>query len=120
MLRSYGELLRSRAFIGYAGNTAMSVGAFFAFLAGGPYVVIEILHRHPSEYGLYFVLISGGYMLGNFAASRLSQRLGVDRMIPTGVGVSLIGGVASVGTLLSGWVPTASGFIPLTVVDRKS
>src|SRR3546814_15597746 len=94
----------------------MSVGAFFAFLAGGPYVVIEILHRHPSEYGLYFVLISGGYMLGNFAASRLSQRLGVDRMIPIGVGVSLLGGVASVGILLSGVVATATVFISMIVV----
>lgn len=116
MLRSYGELLGSRAFVGYAGNTAMSVGAFFAFLAGGPYVVIEILHQHPSEYGLYFVLISGGYMLGNFAASRLSQRLGVDRMITVGVAVSTLGGVASVGSLLLGVVTTATVFAPMMVV----
>lgn len=116
MLRSYGELLGSRAFLGYAGNTAMSVGAFFAFLAGGPYVVIEILHRPPSEYGLYFVLISGGYMLGNFAASRLSQRLGVDRMIPLGVLISTVGGVAGVGLLLAGVVTTATVFLPMMLV----
>lgn len=116
MLRSYGELLRSRAFLGYAGNTAASVGAFFAFLAGGPYVVIEILHRPPSEYGLYFVLISGGYMTGNFVASRMSQRLGVDRMIPLGVGVSTVGGLASVGLLVAGIVTTASVFLPMMLV----
>ncbi len=116
MLRSYGELLRSRAFLGYAGNTAMSVGAFFAFLAGGPYVVIEILHKDPSKYGLYFVLISGGYMTGNFLASRLSQRLGVDRMILLGVGVSTVGGVAGVGLLLLGILTTASVFLPMMAV----
>ncbi|MEQ8817685.1 MAG: multidrug effflux MFS transporter [Thalassobaculum sp.] len=116
MLRSYGELLRSRAFLGYAGNTAMSVGAFFAFLAGGPYVVIEILHKDPSEYGLYFVLISGGYMTGNFLASRLSQRLGVDRMIALGIGVSTLGGLAGVGLLLAGIVTTASVFVPMMLV----
>ena len=116
MLRSYGELLRSRAFLGYAGNTAMSVGAFFAFLAGGPYVVIEILHKDPSEYGLYFVMISGGYMAGNFLASRLSQRLGVDRMIALGVGISTVGGLASVGLLLAGIVTTASVFVPMMLV----
>src|SRR3546814_18882932 len=96
----------------------MSVGAFFAFLAGGPYVVIEILPRHPSEYGLYFVLISGGYMLGNFATSRLSQRLGVDRKIPIGVGVSLIGGLAPVGTLTSGVVETVTVTIPMMMVSN--
>ena len=116
MLRSYGELLRSRAFIGYAGNTAMSVGAFFAFLAGGPYVVIEILHKHPSEYGFYFVLISGGYMTGNFAASRLSARLGLDRMIPVGVAISTVGAVVGVAVLFAGIVTSASVFLPMMVV----
>ena len=116
MLRSYGQLLRSRAFIGYAGNTAMSVGAFFAFLAGGPYVVIEILHKHPSEYGFFFVLISGGYMTGNFAANRLSARLGVDRMIPLGVAISTVGALAGVALLLAGIVTSVSVFLPMMVV----
>jgi len=116
MLRSYGELLRSRAFLGYAGNTAMSVGAFFAFLAGGPYVVVEILHQPSSQYGLYFVLISAGYMIGNFGASRVSQRLGIDRMIQIGVGVSTVGGIVGIGVVLSGTVTTASVFLPMMLV----
>ncbi|MEQ8398610.1 multidrug effflux MFS transporter [Thalassobaculum sp.] len=116
MLRHYGELLRSRAFIGYAGNSAMSVGAFFAFLAGAPYVVIEILHRPPGEYGLYFVLISVGYMVGNFGASRLSQRLGVDRMIPLGVASSTVGGLISAGFLLADVITPASVFLPMMLV----
>ena len=116
MLRHYGELLRSRAFIGYAGNSAMSVGAFFAFLAGAPYVVIEILHRPPGEYGLYFVLISVGYMIGNFGASRLSQRLGVDRMIPLGVASSTVGGLISAGFLLADIITPASVFLPMMLV----
>lgn len=36
MLRNYGSLLRSRAYIGYAANTAMSVGAFFSFIVSAP------------------------------------------------------------------------------------
>jgi DHA1 family bicyclomycin/chloramphenicol resistance-like MFS transporter len=116
MLRHYGELLRSRAFIGYAGNSAMSVGAFFAFLAGAPYVVIEILHRPPGEYGLYFVLISVGYMVGTFGASRLSQRLGVDRMIPLGVASSTVGGLISAGFLLADVITPASVFLPMMLV----
>lgn len=116
MLRSYGELLSSRAFIGYAGNTAMSAGAFFAFLAGAPYVMIEILHREPSEYGIYFVMISGGFILGNFGASRLSLRLGVDRMIPLGVGISTVGAVIGVTLLLFSEVTPANVFLPMMVV----
>lgn len=116
MLRNYGALLRSRAFLGYAGNSAMSVGAFFAFIAGAPYVVIEVMHRDPREYGLYFVLISGGYMIGNFAASRISQRLGIDRMITLGVAVSTTGGLIGIAVLLSGTLTTAGVFLPMMLV----
>ncbi|NQW09639.1 MAG: multidrug effflux MFS transporter [Alphaproteobacteria bacterium] len=116
MLRNYGSLLKSRAFLGYAGNTACSVGAFFSFLAGAPYVLIEILDRGPEEYGFYFVLISVGYMGGNFAASRLSTRFGVDRLIPVGVGVSMLGAITGVGCVIAGIVTPASVFLPMGLV----
>jgi len=116
MLRSYASLLRSRAYIGYAMNTACSVGAFFSFLAGAPYVMVEILHREPHEYGFYFVLISVGYMTGNFIASRISRKLGVDRMIPLGVGVSLLGAVPGFGLAMADVVMPGTVFLPMCLV----
>ncbi|MFX4222029.1 MAG: multidrug effflux MFS transporter [Thalassobaculum sp.] len=116
MLRNYGSLLRSRAYIGYAANTAMSVGAFFSFIAGAPYVMIEVLQQGPEVYGFYFVLISVGYMTGNFLASRLSSKLGVDRMIPLGVGVSLCGAVPGFALAMAGVVTPLSVFAPMCVV----
>ncbi|MEQ8586258.1 MAG: multidrug effflux MFS transporter [Thalassobaculaceae bacterium] len=116
MLRNYASLLRSRAYIGYAANTAMSVGAFFSFIAGAPYVMIEVLRQGPEVYGFYFVLISVGYMTGNFLASRLSSKLGVDRMIPLGVGVSLCGAVPGFALAVSGVVTPLSVFAPMCLV----
>ncbi|MDF1793288.1 MAG: multidrug effflux MFS transporter [Thalassobaculaceae bacterium] len=116
MLRNYASLLRSRVYIGYALNTAMSVGAFFSFISGAPYVMIEVLHEGPEVYGFYFVMISLGYMSGNFLASRLSNRLGVDRMIPLGVGVSLIGAIAGFALMTAGIITPASIFLPMCVV----
>ncbi|MCR9070360.1 MAG: multidrug effflux MFS transporter [Alphaproteobacteria bacterium] len=116
MLRNYASLLRSRAYIGYAANTAMSVGAFFSFIAGAPYVMIEVLRQGPEVYGFYFVLISVGYMTGNFLASRLSSRLGVDRMIPLGVGVSLCGAVPGFALAWADVVTPLSVFAPMCVV----
>jgi DHA1 family bicyclomycin/chloramphenicol resistance-like MFS transporter len=54
---------------------------FFAFLAGAPYIVVEVMQRPASEYGFYFVLVSGGYMLGNGLAARFSSRMGPGRML---------------------------------------
>lgn len=116
MLSNYASLLRSRAYIGYAGHTAMSVGAFFSFIAGAPYVMINVLDRQPEEYGFYFVLISGGYMTGNFLASRLSVRLGIDRMIPFGVAISLAGAVGGFALAMNGVVTPASVFVPMCVI----
>ncbi len=116
MLRHYFSLARNRAYIGYAGNTAMSVGAFFSFLAGAPYVMIEILKRPPEEYGLFFVLISIGYMSGNRAASRMSSALGIDRMIPLGVVVSLLGAGAGFGLAIAGDISPVAVFMPMMLV----
>jgi len=104
MLADYATLMRSPCFVGYALNATFSTGVFFSFLAGAPYIMVELLGRSPSEYGLYFMLVSGGYMLGNFTAARLSMRVGTDRMVIYGSALALLG-----TTLL--WV-FASGATP--------
>ena len=50
-----------------------------------------MMGRTSAEYGLWFALTSLGYMSGNFTASRLSQRFGVDAMIWSGIAFELIG-----------------------------
>ena len=87
--RSYAQLLRRRVFCGYAFQVGLSSGAFFTFVGGAPYVVVEVMGRPPTEYGLYFIIVTITYMTGNFIAGKASVRLGVDRMIVIGVTVSL-------------------------------
>ncbi|MBT6136818.1 MAG: multidrug effflux MFS transporter [Rhodospirillaceae bacterium] len=99
LISIYGSLLRSPVFMGYTLNTACTIAAFFAFLAGAPYVMIEILGHPPVVYGLYFGLISVAYILGNFVAGRISTRLGIDKMVLLGVGLAFLG--AGFGLILS-------------------
>lgn len=89
IVRHYGELLRTPVVLGYAASTAAMVSAYFAFLAGMPYVLVEIQGRSIDAFGFYFLLIVAGYMLGNLIANRLSVRLGGDRMMTIGIGLSL-------------------------------
>jgi DHA1 family bicyclomycin/chloramphenicol resistance-like MFS transporter len=93
--RAFPLLLRSPLFWGYTATATLSSGAFFAFLGGGPYVATEVLGLSPSGYGVYFGIISCGYIVGNFLSGRLSRRLGINRMM-------LIGNiVATAGTALA-------------------
>jgi DHA1 family bicyclomycin/chloramphenicol resistance-like MFS transporter len=91
MLRGFGVLLRDAAFAGYALNVSFTTAVFFAFLAGAPYIMIELMQRPSSEYGLYFMMNAVSYMAGNFASGRLATRIGPDRMIFTGSMLALAG-----------------------------
>ncbi len=84
-------LLRSAKFQGYVLIAALGSAPYFTFLGGGPYVVVTLMGRTAAEYGAWFALTSFGYMSGNFTASRLSQRLGIDAMIVAGIVAELIG-----------------------------
>lgn len=111
-VRNYPELFGSRRFWGYSATAAFTSGAFFAFLGGGPYVATDILHLSPSEYGLYFVLISVGYMLGNFVSGRYSRRMGINRMMLTGNLIAAGGMLLSILLFAAGFFHALSLFGP--------
>ena len=54
-------LLRIRSFCGYTLQLSFTSGVYFGFLGGAPYVMMELMGRSPSEYGLYFLLVSVSY-----------------------------------------------------------
>ena len=116
MIGIYGRLARQPVYAGYALSVAFSTGAFFAFIGGAPYVVIELIRASPQDYGIYFILVAVGYMGGSFIAGRLSMRYGVDRMIRLGVAISTAGVLAMIAAAL--WVPLslAGLFAPMGLI----
>jgi DHA1 family bicyclomycin/chloramphenicol resistance-like MFS transporter len=112
------QLVRNRKFAGYVCAGAFGSGTFFAFLGGGPHVVITLMERSSAEFGVWFAVSSIGYMAGNFAASRLSTRFGIDRMIWWGIAMELAG--VALTTLLAAfamhWGP-AIIFLPQMIVN---
>jgi DHA1 family bicyclomycin/chloramphenicol resistance-like MFS transporter len=109
---TYPELLTSRRFWGYVFTAALTSGAFFAFIGGGPYVASEILMLTPSQYGVYFGIISVGYLLGNFLSGRLSTRIGINRMMLSGNLISAVGMLLSIALFLAGYNHPLSLFGP--------
>ena len=109
-------LLRSPAFCGYAFAGAFSLAAFFIFASSAPYLMVKVMGRSVTEYGLYFVTISLSFMAGNYVAARLSEPLGINRMILVGSIVALIA-VAGAALLAAQqvWTPLAL-FAPMTLI----
>lgn len=115
LLKSYGRLLFSAGFTGYALNVALTSTAFFAFLAGAPVIMANALHRSPDAYGWYFIGISGFYMIGNFISGRFTMRLGLDRMAWSG---TMLAALSSVTLLVLGLGASLSPlvlFVPMWI-----
>ena len=81
LVRNFGRLLRSGVFLGYAIHGAGAAGAFFAFAAGAPYLITDVLGRPALEFSIYFGILSLFFMLANYLAGRYTRRIGLDRMV---------------------------------------
>ncbi|MEM7319332.1 MAG: multidrug effflux MFS transporter [Pseudomonadota bacterium] len=114
--KEYPELLRSPRFWGYASATAMSSGAFFAYLGGAPFIGSVVHGMTSSELGMYFGAPALGYFLGNFLSGRYSVRFGVNRMVKWGCIVNFFGVALSLAITLSGFGTAISFFGLMTFV----
>ncbi|MEM6666073.1 MAG: multidrug effflux MFS transporter [Pseudomonadota bacterium] len=116
LARSAGTLVRMPAFLGYAGALSFASASFFAFLAGAPYVVVEVMGHPPSVYGAYFMMGAFGYMSGNFLSGRFSERFGADRMIAAGNGVGILGASILLANLVFTELSLLGLFIPMAIL----
>lgn len=110
----YGRLLRSRAFLLNSLVLGLGFGGLFAYVAGAPIVLIEMLGVSPQMYGVYTMLGPLGFLAGAFAARRSHRRAPVV-MVRLGAAVSLLGGLALLGFALAGWLSIATLIVPMFV-----
>ena len=89
--RAFAMLMESPAFLAQVATLSFSSAIFFSFLAGAPYVVIELQREGPSTFGAWYMLASIGYMAGNFLSSRFAVRIGVRRVLGFGMLATCIG-----------------------------
>lgn len=94
----YPELFKSRRFWGYTFAMMFSVGTFFAYLGGGPFVGSDVFNLTPEVFGYYFGAPALGYFLGNFVTGRVAKSVELNVILLWGSLITLAGMCA--GTLL--------------------
>ena len=107
------RLFQIPRFRGYAATLAFTSAVFFSFLGGAPHVMVDVLHRTPLEYGLWFATVSLGYMIGNFLSGRYTQAVGIDRMVLAGCVFTLGGGFLCLAAAISGLLSPPTLFLPM-------
>jgi DHA1 family bicyclomycin/chloramphenicol resistance-like MFS transporter len=91
IVNAYGALLSSRAFIAHSMTMGLTSATFFTFLAGTPYVVIELQRGSPAAFGTWWMIASIAFMFGNFIAGRLGEKIGANRLVRIGTALPLVG-----------------------------
>ena len=116
MLKSLAVLSRLPAFWAYALTCAFGTAVFFSFLGGTPFVAIDMLGMTGTEYGLYFIFVPGGFMLGNFLTGRFGRRVGIFPLVVAGSAVALLAVLAMSLAFLAGWYHPLALFLPMYAI----
>jgi len=101
VLRTYWDLLRDRAFLGYVLTGGMGMAGMFAYIVGSPYVFMEHFHVTTAQFGIIFGVNALGLVLAAQLNARLVRRFTSDQiikkvlMIQVGTGLLLLAGVWS-------------------------
>ncbi len=102
--RAYPELFGSRRFWGYALCMAFSIGGFYAFLGGAPFVATVLFGIPTVELGLYIGSITCGFVFGSFLAGRFAARHALTTMMIAGRLVACAGLISGLVIVLLGYV----------------
>lgn len=111
----YVQLLRSRAFCGYAIGGACSTTAFYGFMSASPFIFENHLHRPTQEVGLYYLILMAGVGLGSFGANRLSQLMTMRRGLRLANLMTVLGASLFVLADMTGWLNVTTVVAPVTL-----
>lgn len=123
LLGQVGVLRRDRVFVGATAASALTSAAYFAYLAGAPFVLQRVYDLTPGRYALAFGANAAGFAAAGFLAGRASERWGERRVLAAGLGVMGAGagalvacaaGTAPLGLALTAFFLVASGAATLS------
>jgi DHA1 family bicyclomycin/chloramphenicol resistance-like MFS transporter len=112
MVTAFPILLRDRAFLAYTGYACFGVSIFMTFSGGLPFIMVNLFHRPPSDFGQFFMLIMTGFLIGTFLSTRLTPKIGIENMIRLASGCGLLVALLILALFSMGFVSPWSLFGP--------
>ncbi|MBL0900261.1 MAG: Bcr/CflA family drug resistance efflux transporter, partial [Reyranella sp.] len=110
IVKPFGQLLRQRAFMGYALAASFQFAALFSFISGSPFVFIERYGIAPREYGVVFGGMVVFMTVGSLLNARFVRQLGAGPILRWAV---LVPAIAGTTAAILGWIEARHGTIGL-------
>ena len=108
VLGNYYALLTDKQFITYAAMAGVGMGIIYAFITGGPFILIRQLGISTEHFGYYQACIVASYFIGSLVSIRALSYLPIAELLNIGLGLVLLGGMAFIALATAGWVTPAS------------
>jgi len=89
---AYRHVLRLRSTLPMAGVTFGSFGAYFALIAGSPFVLVSQLHVSSTLFAVAFALNAFAALLGATVTGRLAKHLPTERIFVFGIAIMALAG----------------------------
>lgn len=80
-LRGYAAVLADRRFLGYALAGALPIAGMFAYIAGSPFVFIELYGLPAQHFGWFFGANAAGFIAASQLNARLLKRYSAGRIL---------------------------------------
>ncbi|MGI9311443.1 MAG: multidrug effflux MFS transporter, partial [bacterium] len=108
VIANYRALLADARFVAYAGMVGVGMGIIYAFITGGPFILIEQLGVPTEHFGYYQAFIVAAYFIGSLAATRAVHRIETDQLLRAGLVLVGFGGVVFIALAASGAINAAT------------
>ncbi|HVH29195.1 MAG TPA: Bcr/CflA family multidrug efflux MFS transporter [Vicinamibacterales bacterium] len=102
ILATYGQLLRDRTYLGYVLAGGFMFAGLLAYIAGSPFVFIEIFHVPPERFGLFFGTNAAGLIAASQINRWLAGRTEPKRVIAAVLPIAMLSGFGILFSAYSG------------------
>jgi len=111
VLKGYVALLQDRRYIAPTLAADCVFAGLFAFLAAGPFILIDVYGLTPQHFAFLFSFNAFGFVVGTQINARLVRRYGPARMLTGALFVYFAAAIAMLASVMSGF----GGFVGLAV-----
>ena len=106
-------VLRNRIFLGCVIDAGVIYAVYLGFISLAPHIMSEMLGEPATSFGLYLLLLSAGYFLGNMVVTRLKGHADLDRVARFGIWLQAGSVALALAFVLTGFTHPLFWFGPM-------